>query len=100
LRGSLQTRYVQWQRTRIRYKISLFPASLDPGSIIYGDHEFDDRANYHDAEERKLDILIKSRGVEARGALRSAYMEKYTMNKERYGRRKTGERPFGNAEKR
>ena len=56
-------------------KISLFSASLDPGSIIYGDHEFDDRANYHDAEERKLDILIKPRGVEARGALRSAYME-------------------------
>jgi len=81
-------------------KISLFSASLEPGSIIYGDPEFDDRANYRDAEERKLDILIKPKGVVARGTLRSAYMEKYAMNKDRYGRRKLGERPFGNAEKR
>ncbi|RZN37097.1 MAG: hypothetical protein EFT35_06805 [Methanophagales archaeon ANME-1-THS] len=48
----------------------------------------DDRANYRDAEARKLEILIKPKGVEARGALRRAYMEKYAMNKERYGRRK------------
>lgn len=81
-------------------KISSFSASLEPGSIIYGDPEFDDRANYRDAEERKLDILIKPKGVEARGTLRRAYMEKYAMNKDRYGRRKLGERPFGNAEKR
>ncbi len=81
-------------------KISSFSAFLEPGSIIYGDPEFDDRPNYRDAEERKLDILIKPKEVEARGALRRAYMEKYAMNKDRYGRRKLGERPFGNAEKR
>jgi len=61
-------------------KISSFSAFLEPGSIIYGDPEFDDRPNYRDAEERKLDILIKPKEVEARGALRSAYMEKYAMN--------------------
>jgi len=38
-------------------KISSFSASLEPGSIIYGDPEFDDRANYRDAEERKLDMV-------------------------------------------
>jgi len=59
-------------------RISSFPASLESGSIIYGDPEFDVKANYSDAEERKLDILIKPKGVEARGTLRSAYMEKYT----------------------
>ncbi|PXF52622.1 MAG: hypothetical protein C4B56_04605 [Candidatus Methanophagaceae archaeon] len=53
------------KQEEITNKISLFSASLDPGSIIYGDLEFDDRANYHDAEERKLDILIKPRGVES-----------------------------------
>jgi len=81
-------------------KISSFSASLEPGSIIYGDPEFDDKANYRDAEERKLDILIKPKGVEARGTLRSTYTEKYALNRDRYGRRKLGERPFGNAEKR
>jgi hypothetical protein len=79
-------------------KIASFSASLEPGSIVYGDPEFDDKANYSDAEARKLDILIKPKGIEARGTLRSAYMAKYTMNKSRYGRRKLGERPFGNAE--
>jgi hypothetical protein len=81
-------------------KISAFSASLESGSVIYGDPEFDVKANYSDAEERKLDIMIKPRDVKARGALRIAYMEKYARNKERYGRRKLGERPFGNAEKR
>ena len=75
MRGSLQTRYMQWQRTRIRYHDIIILGFPGSGSIIYGDLEFDDRANYHDAKERKLDILIKPRGVEARGALRSAYME-------------------------
>lgn len=46
-------------------KISLFSASLEPGSIIYVDPEFDVKANYSDAEERKLDIQIKPKGVEA-----------------------------------
>jgi len=81
-------------------KISAFSASLESGSVIYGDPEFDVKANYSDAEERKLDILIKPRDVAARGALRKSYMEKYVRNKEIYGRRKLGERPFGNAEKR
>jgi hypothetical protein len=81
-------------------KISAFSASLESGSVIYGDPEFDVKANYSDAEERKLDIMIKPRDVKARGALRIVYMEKYARNKERYGRRKLGERPFGNAEKR
>lgn len=81
-------------------KISTISTSLESGSVIYGDPEFDVKANYSDAEERKLDILVKPRDVKARGALRSAYMEKYARNKERYGRRKLGERPFGNAEKR
>jgi hypothetical protein len=81
-------------------KISAFSASLESGSVIYGDPEFDVKANYSDAEERKLDILVKPRDVKARGALRKSYMEKYARNKERYGRRKLGERPFGNAEKR
>jgi hypothetical protein len=81
-------------------KIAALSASLEPGSIVYGDPEFDVKANYSDAEERKLDIVVKPKNVEASGALRRAYMEKYTMNKDRYGRRKLGERPFGNAEKR
>jgi hypothetical protein len=81
-------------------RISSLSASLEPGSVIYGDSEFDVKANYSDAEERKLDILVKPRDVEAMDALRSSYMEKYAMNKDRYGRRKLGERPFGNAEKR
>ena len=81
-------------------KISAFPDFLEPGSIVYGDPEFDVMANYRDAEERKLDVLVKPRDVEARGALRRSYMEKYAGNKDRYGRRKLGERPFGNAEKR
>ena len=81
-------------------KISAFSASLESGSVIYGDPKFDVKANYSDAEERKLDILVKPKDVSARGALRTSYMEKYAQNKERYGRRKLGERPFGNAEKR
>jgi hypothetical protein len=63
-------------------KISSFSASLEPGSIIYGDPEFDDMTG-------QITAMPKS-----------AYTEKYAMNKERYGRRKLGERPFGNAEKR
>jgi len=81
-------------------KISGISASLEPGSIIYADPEFDVKTNYCDAKERKLDVLVKPRDVEARGALRKSYMEKYAGNKGRYGRRKLGERPFGNAEKR
>jgi len=81
-------------------KISAVSASLEPGSIVYGDPEFDVKANYSDAEERKLDILVKPKDVEARSALRRSYVEKYAGNKDRYGRRKLGERPFGNAEKR
>ncbi|MCK4735648.1 MAG: hypothetical protein KAT65_24550, partial [Methanophagales archaeon] len=80
-------------------KISAFSASIEPGFVIYGDHKFDVKANYRDAEEGRRDVLVKTRDVEARSALRRSYMEKYTMNKERYGKRKLGERPFGNAEK-
>ena len=81
-------------------KISALSTSLESGSIIYGDPEFDVKANYLDAEERKLDVLVKPKDVEARGALRRSYIEKYTRNKDRYRRRRLGERPFGNAEKR
>ncbi|MBC8521168.1 MAG: hypothetical protein H8D26_04150 [Methanomicrobia archaeon] len=35
-------------------KISVLSDSLEQGSIIYGDPEFDVKANYSDAEERKL----------------------------------------------
>ncbi len=81
-------------------KISALSASLEPGSIIYADPEFDVKANYSDAEWGKLDILVKPKDVAAKSALRRSYMEKYAMNKDKYGRRKLGERPFGNAEKR
>lgn len=81
-------------------KISTLSASLEPGSIIYADPEFDVKANYSDAEWRKLDILVKPKDVAAKSALRGSYMEKYAGNKDKYGRRKLGERPFGNAEKR
>jgi len=49
-----------------------------------------------DAEERKLDILVKPKDVATKSALRTSYMEKYAGNKDKY--RKTGESPFGNAE--
>lgn len=81
-------------------RISTLPTSLEPGSIIYADPEFDVRVNYRDAEERKLDILVKPRDVAAKSALRTSYMEKYAGNKDKYRKRKLGERPFGNAEKR
>ena len=81
-------------------KISALSTSLESGSIIYGDPEFDVKANYLDAEEGKLDVLVKPKDVEARGALRRSYIAKYTRNKDRYRRRRLGERPFGNAEKR
>jgi hypothetical protein len=58
------------------------------------------KANYSDAEEGKLDILVKPKDVAAKSVLRRFYMEKYARNKDKYGRRKLGERPFGNAEKR
>jgi len=81
-------------------KISALSASLEPRSIIYADPEFDVKANYSDAEGGKLDILVKPKDVAAKSALRRSYMEKYARNKDKYGRRKLGERPFGNAEKR
>jgi hypothetical protein len=81
-------------------KISALSASLEPGSIIYADPEYDVKENYSDAEWGKLDILVKPRDVAAKSALRGSYMEKYARNKDKYGRRKLGERPFGNAEKR
>ena len=79
-------------------RISVLPASLEPGSIIYADPEFDVKAS--DAKERKLDILVKPGDVAAKNALRTSYMEKYAGNKDKYRKRKLGERPFGNAEKR
>jgi len=81
-------------------KISALSASLEPGSIIYADPEFDVKANYSDAEGGKLDILVKPKDVAPKSALRRSYTEKYAKNKDKYGRRKLGERPFGNAEKR
>ena len=58
------------------------------------------KENYSDAEERKLDILVKPRDVAAKNALRMSYVGKYAGNKDKYMKRKLGERPFGNAEKR
>ncbi|MCW3135245.1 MAG: hypothetical protein N2V78_13080, partial [Methanophagales archaeon] len=55
---------------------------------------FDVIANYRNAEERKLDALVKPRDVEASGPLRKSYMEKYAGNKDRYGRRKLGGETF------
>ena len=43
---------------------------------------FDVKANYSDAEERKLGILVKPRDVAAKSALRTSYMEKYAGNKD------------------
>ena len=53
-----------------------------------------------DAEEQKLDILVKPREVAAKSALRTSYMGKYAGNKDKYRKRKLGERHFENAEKR
>jgi hypothetical protein len=81
-------------------KISALSASLEPGSIIYADPEFDVNANYSDAEGGKQDIRVKPKDVAPTSALRRSYMEKYAKNKDKYGRRKLGERPFGNVETR
>jgi len=44
--------------------------------------------------------LVKPKDVAAKSALKMSYMEKYARNKDKYRKRKLGERPFGNAEKR
>jgi hypothetical protein len=58
------------------------------------------KANYSNAKGGKLDIRVKPKDVAPKSALRRSYMEKYAKNKDKYGRRKLGERPFGNVEKR
>jgi hypothetical protein len=44
--------------------------------------------------------MVKPKDVAAKSALKRSYIGKYAMNKDGYRKRKLGEKPFENAEKR
>ena len=54
--------YEYGSSSNIAQQTSVLSASLEPGSIIYADPEFDVKAS--DAEERKPDILVKGSGCQ------------------------------------
>ncbi len=69
---------------------------LPEGSIVIGDPEFDVEDNYRNAEAAYIDLQVKQKKGGVRKSRRKA--ARLRFDKEKYRKRKLGERPFGNIE--
>jgi len=85
-------RGVKAKSNKIKDIVSLLPKD----STVTADPEYDVEENYQTADEAHIDLHVKQR----KGGVRKSRRKKARMcfDKKKYGKRKLGERPFGNIE--
>lgn len=77
-------------------RIKPFLPLLNPATRLLADPEYDVEDNYRTAEWNGIELLVRQK----KGCVRKSFRKKARkkFNCEKYGRRKLGERPFGNVE--